>query len=61
MFDIQDMIDDGLNPDEIWSALDACETAIKGMKTDGATAVFNMVRSALDEIEMKEAMGHFEE
>ncbi|HET8791695.1 MAG TPA: hypothetical protein VFM75_10840 [Modicisalibacter sp.] len=61
MFDIEDMLDDGLNHNEIWNALDACETAIKGMKGGGAAAVRNMIRSALDDIEMLEATGRFDE
>jgi len=62
MFDIDDMLDDGLDYNELWQALDACESALTPFKTTkGGKAIMNIIRSALDDIEMKEAMGEFDE
>lgn len=61
MFNIEDMLEDGLDHRELWSALDACQTSLKGIDSKGAKAIKNMIDSAIDDIEMKEAMGEFDE
>lgn len=61
MFCAEDMIDDGISHNEIYQALDACLVSLRGMDSKGSKAVRNIIESAIDDIEMMEAMGDFDD
>ena len=59
MFDLDDLIEDGVNIDEFYYAVDEARMNLKGAK-GGAKVFLDMLESITDEIEIRGAMGEFD-